>query len=35
MSRMQLVTWVALAATVSGLYFLRGDIQRYVKMKMM
>lgn len=35
MSRMQLVTWVALAATVSSLFFLRGDIQRYVKMKMM
>jgi hypothetical protein len=35
MSRKKLATWVTLAATVSGLFYFRGDIQRYVKMKMM
>jgi hypothetical protein len=35
MSRKQMMTLVTLAATVSGLLYFRGDIQRYVKMKMM
>jgi hypothetical protein len=29
------VKWGTLAATVYSLFFFRGDIQRYVKMKMM
>ncbi len=29
------VKWGSLAATVYSLYFFRGDIQRYVKMKRM
>jgi hypothetical protein len=29
------VKWGTLAATVYSLVFFRGDIQRYVKMKMM
>jgi hypothetical protein len=35
MSRMKLFAWGSLAATVLGLAYFRGDIQRYVKMKMM
>jgi hypothetical protein len=35
MSRMKMATWVTLAATVSSLLYFRGDIQRYVKMRMM
>jgi hypothetical protein len=35
MSRTKLFAWGSLAATVLGLVYFRGDIQRYVKMKMM
>ena len=31
----KVVKWGSLAATVYSLYFFRGDLQRYVKMKMM
>ncbi len=31
----KLVKWGAVAAAVYSLYFFRGDIQRYTKMKMM
>jgi|GEM_PF-3243082 hypothetical protein len=35
MSVSKLVKWGSIAATVYSLFFFRGDIQRYVKMKMM
>jgi hypothetical protein len=31
----KVVKWGSLAATVYSLYYFRGDLQRYVKMKMM
>jgi hypothetical protein len=31
----KIVLWGSLLATVYGLYYFRGDIQRYTKMKMM
>ena len=31
----KVVKWGSLAATVYSLYFFRGDLQRYVKMKML
>jgi len=35
MSVRNAVKWGTVAATIYGLFFFRGDIQRYVKMKMM
>jgi hypothetical protein len=35
MSVSKAVKWGSLAATVYSLYFFRGDIKRYVKMKCM
>ena len=35
MSVAKAVKWGSLAATVYSLYYFRGDIQRYVKMKRM
>jgi hypothetical protein len=35
MSRTKLFAWSGLAATVLGLVYFRGDIQRYIKMKRM
>jgi hypothetical protein len=34
MSR-KLFAWSSLAATILGLVYFRGDLQRYIKMKMM
>lgn len=31
----KVVKWGSLAATVCSIYYFRGDLQRYVKMKMM
>lgn len=31
----KVVKWGSLAATLYSLYYFRGDLQRYVKMKMM
>ena len=31
----KIVLWGGLLATVYGLYYFRGDLQRYTKMKMM
>jgi hypothetical protein len=31
----KVIKWGSLAATVYSLYFFRGDLRRYVKMKMM
>jgi hypothetical protein len=31
----KLLKWGTLAATVAGLFYFRGDVQRYLKMKMM
>lgn len=35
MSVGKIVKWGALAATLSSLYYFRGDLKRYVKMKRM
>ncbi len=35
MSMKNTVKWGTIAATVYSLFYFRGDIQRYVKMKMM
>jgi hypothetical protein len=35
MSVKKVVKWGSLAATMYSLYYFRGDLQRYVKMKMM
>jgi len=35
MSRIKAFAWGSLAATVIGLVYFRGDIQRYTKMKLM
>jgi len=35
MSVGKVVKWGSLAATIYGVYFFRGDIKRYVKMKRM
>ena len=35
MSVRKIVKWGSLAATIYSLYYFRGDIQRYVKMKRM
>jgi hypothetical protein len=35
MSVGKLLKWGTIAATVSGLVYFRGDLQRYIKMKMM
>ena len=35
MSVGRLVKWGTIAATIYSVYFFRGDIQRYTKMKMM
>jgi len=35
MSVAKVVKWGTIAATVYSVYFFRGDIQRYVKMKRM
>jgi hypothetical protein len=35
MSVAKIVKWGSLAATLYSVYFLRGDIKRYVKMKRM
>ena len=35
MSVGKVVKWGSLAATIYGLMYFRGDMQRYVKMKMM
>lgn len=35
MSVGKVVKWGSLAATIYGLMYFRGDLQRYVKMKMM
>ena len=35
MSKGKLFLWGMLAATVWGMMYFRGDIQRYAKMKMM
>jgi hypothetical protein len=35
MSKGKLLLWGTLAATVWGLIYFRGDLQRYTKMKMM
>jgi hypothetical protein len=35
MSVAKVVKWGTIAATVYSMYFFRGDIQRYVKMKRM
>jgi len=35
MSKGKLVLWGMVAATVFGMMYFRGDIQRYAKMKMM
>ncbi len=35
MSVKNAVKWGTMAATICSLYFFRGDIQRYVKMKRM
>ena len=31
----KVIKWGSLAATMCSLYYFRGDIRRYVKMKMM
>jgi hypothetical protein len=31
----KMLKWSALAATILGFVYFRGDLQRYVKMKMM
>lgn len=35
MSVIKVVKWGSVAATICSLYYFRGDLQRYVKMKMM
>jgi hypothetical protein len=35
MSARKLVKWGSIAAVVYGLVYFRGDLQRYIKMKMM
>lgn len=35
MSVGRIVKWGTLAATISGLMYFRGDLRRYIKMKMM
>jgi hypothetical protein len=35
MSVGKLVKWGSIAAAVSGLLYFRGDLKRYIKMKMM
>ena len=35
MSVGKVVKWGSLAATIYSLFYFRGDLQRYVKMKMM
>ncbi len=35
MSVGKIVKWGSLAAAISGLYYFRGDVRRYIKMKRM
>jgi hypothetical protein len=35
MSTRKLLMWSSIAAAICGLYYFRGDIKRYTKMKMM